>query len=62
MPITPDKDAQEVIEWWKEYGFKRDGWERSDVVPLFNELLNKLDTLSEEGQMQVFDWIDENGY
>jgi hypothetical protein len=32
------------------------------VVPLFGDLLDKMDELSEEGQMQVFDWIDENGY
>ena len=62
MGDTPDTDAQEVIDWWKEYGFKVRDWERSDVVPLFRELLDRLDTLSEEKQMQVCDWMDENGY
>lgn len=62
MGTTPDSDVQEVIEWWKEYGFKRDDCEHCDVDPLFRQLLDKLDALSEEGQIEVLDWIDENGY
>jgi hypothetical protein len=62
MYIIPDSDVQQVIDWWKEYGFKRADWEKSDVDPLFRELLNRMDELSIFGQKQVLDWIDKNGY
>ena len=58
----PDSDVQQVIHWWKKYGFKRDECEHADVDVLFGELLERIDVLSVEGQMQVFDWIDENGW
>jgi hypothetical protein len=61
MGDTPDSDVQWVIHWWKEYGFKRGECEHADVDPLFRELLERMNELSIEGQLQVFDWIDENG-
>jgi hypothetical protein len=62
MATPPGSDVQQVIDWWKEYGFKRCDWERSDVDPLFRELLNRMDLLNVFGQKQVYDWIDKNGY
>jgi hypothetical protein len=62
MGEAPDSDVQEVIDWWREYGFKRGDCEYADVNVLFWELLERLDALSIDGQMQVFSWIDENGY
>jgi hypothetical protein len=56
-----DSDVQQVIDWWKEYGFKRDDCEYADTGPLFRELLERMNDLSCEGQLQVFEWIDENG-
>jgi hypothetical protein len=35
-----DSDVQQVIDWWKEYGFKRGECERADIDPLFRELLD----------------------
>jgi hypothetical protein len=61
MGEAPDKGVQEVIDWWKEFGFKRGECEYADVDPLFRELLERMNELSCEGQMQVFNWIDENG-
>jgi hypothetical protein len=59
MGESPDSDVQEVIDWWREYGFKRGDCEYADVNV---QLLERLDALRIEGQMQVFSWIDENGY
>jgi hypothetical protein len=61
MGEAPGREVQEVIDWWKEYGFKRGECERADTDPLFRELLEKTHELSCEGQLQVFGWIDENG-
>jgi hypothetical protein len=54
-------DVQQVIDWWKEYGFKRSECERADVDPLLRELLKRMSELNCEGQLKVFGWIDENG-
>jgi hypothetical protein len=60
MDNSTHSDVQEVIEWWKEYGFKRNDCERADVDPLFKELLEKMNELSEEAEMAVFQWIEDN--
>jgi hypothetical protein len=61
MGDAPDRDVQEVIDWWKEYGFKRSESERADAGPLFRELLERMNGLSIEKELQVFECIDENG-
>jgi hypothetical protein len=60
MGNSTDSDVQEVIEWWKEYGFKWDDCERADVGPLFKALFEKMNELSEEAEMAVFQWIEDN--
>jgi hypothetical protein len=61
MGEAPGRNVQEVIDWWKEYGFRRDACEYADVDPLLRELLKRMSCLSCEGQMQVFEWLDGNG-
>jgi hypothetical protein len=61
MGEAPERDVQQVINWWKEYGFKRDESDYADVHPLFRELLDRMSELNCEGQLKVFEWIDENG-
>jgi hypothetical protein len=61
MGEAPDREVQEIIDWWKEYGFKRSACEYADTGPLFRELLERINELSIEGELQVFNWIDENG-
>jgi hypothetical protein len=58
MSDAPDSGVQQVIDWWKKYGFKRGECEHADVDVLFGGLLERIDVLS----VQVFDWIDENGW
>jgi hypothetical protein len=60
MSETSDSAVQKVIDWWKEYGFKRGECEHADTDPLFRELLERINELSCEGQLKVFEWIDEN--
>jgi hypothetical protein len=62
MGDTPDRDVQEVIDWWRRYGFKRGECEYADAHVLFGQLLEKMDELSLVGQLQVLDWIDKNGW
>jgi hypothetical protein len=61
MGEVPGSDVQEVIDWWKEYGFRRDACEYADTGPLFRELLERVSELNCEGQLKVFEWLDENG-
>lgn len=51
------KRANEIMEWWEEYGFTRDNYENSDSIPLFDEFLDSISEFSLDDQCGVLEWM-----
>ena len=52
-----DRDVENVIAWWNEYGINWKNLDKSDVEVLFDELLKRTKHLNLNDRVRVLEYV-----